>query len=176
MIFFPYGWLLDQKIHKLHLFVLSLTFLTRTDVFRRKVGRFCCHDYIVFPCFPIGKKWPPPPDDGSWWTLKNCRKIRHPGSAHLPRRIIWWSGMLWFLGWSLILLRRILGWFDWLIDWLVNFIECMIDWLIGSNGFLFSFHFRPADTPFEDGTFKLSIQFTEDYPSKAPLVRFVSKM
>ncbi|OQV13085.1 Ubiquitin-conjugating enzyme E2 1 [Hypsibius exemplaris] len=36
--------------------------------------------------------------------------------------------------------------------------------------------FGPADTPFEDGTFKLSIQFTEDYPSKAPLVRFISKM
>lgn len=36
--------------------------------------------------------------------------------------------------------------------------------------------YSPADTPFEDGTFKLSIQFSEDYPAKAPLVRFVSKM
>lgn len=35
---------------------------------------------------------------------------------------------------------------------------------------------RPHDTPFEDGTFKLTIRFTEEYPNKAPAVRFVSKM
>lgn len=36
--------------------------------------------------------------------------------------------------------------------------------------------FGPQDTPFEDGTFKLSITFTEEYPNKAPIVKFVSKM
>lgn len=36
--------------------------------------------------------------------------------------------------------------------------------------------FRPHDTPFEDGTFKLTIEFTEEYPNKPPTVRFVSKM
>lgn len=36
--------------------------------------------------------------------------------------------------------------------------------------------FGPHDTPFEDGTFKLTIEFTEEYPNKAPTVRFVSKM
>jgi len=36
--------------------------------------------------------------------------------------------------------------------------------------------FGPADTPFEDGTFKLTITFTEEYPNKPPTVRFVSKM
>jgi len=36
--------------------------------------------------------------------------------------------------------------------------------------------FGPADTPFEDGTFKLTITFTEAYPNKPPTVRFVSKM
>merc|ERR1712131_386338 len=36
--------------------------------------------------------------------------------------------------------------------------------------------FGPADTPFEDGTFKLTIEFTEEYPNKPPVVRFVSKM
>ena len=36
--------------------------------------------------------------------------------------------------------------------------------------------FRPHDTPFEDGTFKLTMEFTEEYPNKPPTVRFVSKM
>ena len=41
---------------------------------------------------------------------------------------------------------------------------------------MLSFLFRPHDTPFEDGTFKLTIEFTEEYPNKPPTVRFVSKM
>jgi len=36
--------------------------------------------------------------------------------------------------------------------------------------------FGPQETPFEDGTFKLSIHFSEEYPNKAPIVKFVSKM
>jgi len=36
--------------------------------------------------------------------------------------------------------------------------------------------FRPKDTPFEDGTFKLTIEFTEEYPNKPPTVRFISRM
>lgn len=36
--------------------------------------------------------------------------------------------------------------------------------------------FGPRDTPFEDGTFKLTLEFTEEYPNKPPNVRFVSKM
>lgn len=36
--------------------------------------------------------------------------------------------------------------------------------------------FGPTDTPFEDGTFKLVMEFSEDYPNKPPVVRFVSKM
>jgi ubiquitin-conjugating enzyme E2 A len=39
-----------------------------------------------------------------------------------------------------------------------------------------NFPYRPHDTPFEDGTFKLTIEFTEEYPNKPPTVRFVSKM
>ena len=34
----------------------------------------------------------------------------------------------------------------------------------------------PHETPFEDGTFKLTLEFTEEYPNKPPTVRFVSKM
>jgi ubiquitin-conjugating enzyme E2 A len=36
--------------------------------------------------------------------------------------------------------------------------------------------FGPEDTPFEDGTFKLLIEFDETYPNKPPQVRFISKM
>ncbi|KAG6412890.1 hypothetical protein SASPL_125584 [Salvia splendens] len=34
----------------------------------------------------------------------------------------------------------------------------------------------PDDTPWDGGTFKLTLQFTEDYPNKPPTVRFVSRM
>lgn len=34
----------------------------------------------------------------------------------------------------------------------------------------------PADTPFEDGTFKLVLTFDEQYPNKAPSVKFLSRM
>lgn len=36
--------------------------------------------------------------------------------------------------------------------------------------------FGPDDTPWEGGTFKLLLEFTEDYPNKAPSVRFITKM
>merc|ERR1711894_335678 len=36
--------------------------------------------------------------------------------------------------------------------------------------------YGPADTPFEDGTFKLQIEFSEEYPNKPPKVKFVSAM
>lgn len=34
----------------------------------------------------------------------------------------------------------------------------------------------PDDTPWEGGTFKLTLQFTEDYPNKPPVVKFVSRL
>lgn len=36
--------------------------------------------------------------------------------------------------------------------------------------------FGPDDTPWEGGTFKLMLEFTEDYPNKAPTVKFLTKM
>lgn len=36
--------------------------------------------------------------------------------------------------------------------------------------------FGPQDTPFEYGTFKLTLLFHEEYPNKPPRVRFVSNM
>ena len=35
---------------------------------------------------------------------------------------------------------------------------------------------RPEDTAWEDGTFKLTVEFTEEYPNKAPVVKFVTTM
>lgn len=42
--------------------------------------------------------------------------------------------------------------------------------------YLLILFYRPKDTPFDDGTFKLTMQFSEEYPNKPPTVRFVSKM
>ena len=36
--------------------------------------------------------------------------------------------------------------------------------------------FGPEDTAWEDGTFKLTVEFTEEYPNKAPVVKFVTTM
>lgn len=34
----------------------------------------------------------------------------------------------------------------------------------------------PEGTPFEDGTFRLQMEFDEGYPTSPPVVRFISKM
>eukprot|EP01017_Pseudomicrothorax_dubius_P042224 TRINITY_DN6863_c0_g1_i1.p1 TRINITY_DN6863_c0_g1~~TRINITY_DN6863_c0_g1_i1.p1 ORF type:complete len:146 (-),score=27.86 TRINITY_DN6863_c0_g1_i1:85-522(-) len=39
-----------------------------------------------------------------------------------------------------------------------------------------AFIFGPEDTPWEGGVFRLVIEFTEEYPNKAPVIKFVSKV
>eukprot|EP01023_Acetabularia_acetabulum_P026460 TRINITY_DN2513_c0_g1_i1.p5 TRINITY_DN2513_c0_g1~~TRINITY_DN2513_c0_g1_i1.p5 ORF type:complete len:166 (-),score=29.08 TRINITY_DN2513_c0_g1_i1:868-1365(-) len=36
--------------------------------------------------------------------------------------------------------------------------------------------FGPEDTPWDGGTFRLTIEFSEEYPNKAPTVKFMSHM
>ena len=36
--------------------------------------------------------------------------------------------------------------------------------------------FGPENTPWDGGTFRLVLEFTEDYPNKAPNVKFVSEI
>ncbi len=48
-------------------------------------------------------------------------------------------------------------------------ILCVCVWLTASA-------LSPDDTPWEGGTFKLTLVFTEDYPNKPPTVKFVTKM
>jgi ubiquitin-conjugating enzyme E2 A len=36
--------------------------------------------------------------------------------------------------------------------------------------------FGPDDTPWEGGTFKLTLTFTEEYPNRPPKVKFITKM
>lgn len=36
--------------------------------------------------------------------------------------------------------------------------------------------FGPDETPWEGGSFKLSLEFTEEYPTKPPLVKFITNM
>ncbi|KAJ3224920.1 Ubiquitin-conjugating enzyme E2 2 [Clydaea vesicula] len=36
--------------------------------------------------------------------------------------------------------------------------------------------FGPDETPFEDGTYRLTLEFCESYPTKAPKVKFVSRI
>lgn len=38
------------------------------------------------------------------------------------------------------------------------------------------YYCSPDETPWEGGTFKLTLLFTEDYPNKPPVVKFVSKL
>lgn len=36
--------------------------------------------------------------------------------------------------------------------------------------------FGPEDTIWEGGVFKLTLEFSEDYPNKSPKVKFITKM
>ena len=41
---------------------------------------------------------------------------------------------------------------------------------------MLNYKFLLLGTPYEDGTFRLSLEFSEDYPNKPPVVKFLSKM
>ncbi|CAN6878762.1 unnamed protein product [Brassica oleracea] len=64
--------------------------------------------------------------------------------------------------------NNIMLWNAFLIIWLFLTFYTYLDLVL--------WIFRPDDTPWDGGTFKLSLQFSEDYPNKPPTVRFVSRM
>lgn len=90
------------------------------------------------------------------------KKIHPRECQGLRLTIIFWFGTPLYLG------KRLC----WL--WNVIIIDLKTDYLNEEK--CVSNFCRPHDTPFEDGTFKLTIEFTEEYPNKPPTVRFVSKM
>lgn len=45
-----------------------------------------------------------------------------------------------------------------------------------TTSFILIIDFSPDDTPWEGGTFRLTLNFTEDYPNKPPVVKFVSRL
>lgn len=47
----------------------------------------------------------------------------------------------------------------------------LMDW-----GIVFGIDDTAADTPFEDGTFRLLMTFNENYPNSPPTVKFISKI
>lgn len=49
-------------------------------------------------------------------------------------------------------------------------------WDFLTNRFRNAVIIGPADTPFEDGTFRLVMHFEEQYPNKPPGVKFISQM
>lgn len=59
----------------------------------------------------------------------------------------------------------LLDYISWLVHTRANAHLCRNAVIIG-----------PADTPFEDGTFRLVMHFEEQYPNKPPGVKFISQM
>ena len=49
-------------------------------------------------------------------------------------------------------------------------------WLTGKFSYRNAVIIGPAETPFEDGTFRLVMHFEEQYPNKPPGVKFISSM
>ena len=50
----------------------------------------------------------------------------------------------------------------------VTFNDCLADVVVSMRG--------PPDTPFEDGTFMLKLEYPTDWPYKPPRVRFLTDM
>ena len=86
-----------------------------------------------------------------------------------------WSGRPLFLGMSLTFVMNMIH---------HAMFECRETLLFFSSIFLLllisnldhMFLISPDETPWEGGTFRLLMEFTEDYPNKPPAVRFLSKI
>ena len=105
------------------------------------------------------------------WSASRSSRDEEPGGEKKSERVVrdWW-----LCGMSTPARRRLMR----------DFKRMQTDPPDGVNGApcdndIMKWHaviFGPDDTAWEDGTFKLSVDFTEDYPNKAPTVKFITKM
>ncbi|KAJ5679937.1 ubiquitin-conjugating enzyme E2 2 [Penicillium macrosclerotiorum] len=65
---------------------------------------------------------------------------------------------------------------DNVMTWYVDNQEAVLDVELFSQITRNAVIIGPADTPFEDGTFRLVMNFEEQYPNKPPGVKFISQM
>ncbi|PHH78678.1 hypothetical protein CDD80_6490 [Ophiocordyceps camponoti-rufipedis] len=59
--------------------------------------------------------------------------------------------------------------------WFASSVLCAWDGMLNTSG-RNAVIIGPTDTPFEDGTFRLIMQFEEQYPNRPPQVKFISQM
>lgn len=101
-----------------------------------------------------------------WYLMLDYKQMLRKAWAVLHVQTISWHGMQSYLGTTrIVLVVHMMPWWSTCVSLSASltclFLSCLT---------------RPEDTPFEDGTFRLELEFDESYPNKPPKVKFISKM